>query len=67
MCSRCDTIIMCWSRVYNAKQHPKYINGELTEDQIFLEFLKNFDSPDDPDGQVCVHGFVAMEMLMFIF
>ena len=43
-----------WFRVYNAKQHPKYINGEMTEDQIFLEFLKNFDSPDDPDGQVCI-------------
>lgn len=40
--------------VYNVKQHPKYINGEMTENQIFLEFLKNFDSPDDPDGQVYV-------------
>ena len=46
--------------VYNAKQHPKNINGELTEEQIFLVFLKNFDSPDDPDGQVFGHG-VAMD------
>ena len=50
--------------VYNAKQHPKYINGELTEEQIFLVFLKNFDSPDDPDGQVCgawcCHGYIHM-------
>ena len=38
--------------MYNVKRHPKYINGEMTEEQIFLEFLKNFDSPDDPDGQV---------------
>ena len=45
---------MCVCRVYNAKQHPKYMNGEWTEDRVFLEFLKNFDSPDDPDGQVCL-------------
>ena len=30
------------------------MNGEKTEDQIFLDFLKNFDSPNDPDGQVLV-------------
>lgn len=38
--------------VYNAKKHPKYLNGKWTEDQVFLEFLKSFDSPDDPDGIV---------------
>ena len=39
-------------RVYNATHHPKYKNGEWTEDQVFLSFLKNFDSPSDPDGKV---------------
>ena len=54
-CIKCFSfVVVPWFRVYNARQHPKYINGEMTEDQIFLEFLKNFDSPDDPDGQVCV-------------
>lgn len=38
--------------VYNAKKHPKYLNGEWTEDQVFRKFLDSFDSPDDKDGQV---------------
>ncbi|XP_036444578.1 calcyphosine-like b isoform X1 [Colossoma macropomum] len=39
--------------VYNVKNHPKYQNGEWTEDQIFRKFLDSFDSPDDKDGKVC--------------
>lgn len=38
--------------VYNAKYHPKYQNGEWTEDQVFRTFLDNFDSPYDKDGKV---------------
>ncbi len=38
--------------VYNVKHHPKYRNGEWTEDQIFRKFLDSFDSPDDKDGKV---------------
>ena len=38
--------------VYNAKKHKKYENGEWTEKQVFAEFLKKFDSPNDPDGIV---------------
>ncbi|XP_076836407.1 calcyphosine-like b isoform X2 [Brachyhypopomus gauderio] len=37
--------------VYNVKHHPKYQNGEWTEEQIFRKFLDSFDSPDDKDGQ----------------
>ncbi|XP_031165400.1 calcyphosine-like b isoform X3 [Sander lucioperca] len=37
--------------VYNVKHHPKYQNGEWTEDQIFRKFLDNFDSPYDKDGK----------------
>jgi len=44
--------------VYNAKFHKKYINGEYTEDDVFLEFLKSFDSPNDPDGQVTHDEFL---------
>ncbi|XP_070213749.1 calcyphosin-like protein isoform X3 [Bos mutus] len=36
--------------VYNAKHHPKYQNGEWTEEQVFRKFLDNFDSPYDKDG-----------------
>lgn len=38
--------------VYNAKHHPKYQNGDWTEDQVFRAFLDNFDSPYDKDGKV---------------
>lgn len=37
--------------VYNAKHHPKYQNGEWSEEQVFRLFLDNFDSPYDKDGQ----------------
>jgi len=38
--------------VYNVRHHPKFQNGEWTEDQIFRKFLDSFDSPDDKDGKV---------------
>ena len=39
-------------RVYNAKKHPKVANGKWSEDDAYAEFLKTFDSPNDPDGTV---------------
>lgn len=44
--------------VYNARHHPKYLNGEYTEDQVFKDFLKNFDAPNNPDGQVTEEEFL---------
>ncbi|XP_047661425.1 calcyphosin-like protein isoform X2 [Tachysurus fulvidraco] len=44
--------------VYNVKHHPKYQNGEWTEEQIFRKFLDNFDSPDDKDGKVTKEEFL---------
>ncbi|XP_065834596.1 calcyphosin-like protein [Oscarella lobularis] len=43
---------------YNANQHPKFRNGEWTEEKVFLSFLSNFDSPDDPDGKVTREEFI---------
>ncbi|XP_066501880.1 calcyphosine-like b isoform X1 [Hoplias malabaricus] len=43
--------------VYNVKNHPKYQNGEWTEEQIFRKFLDSFDSPNDKDGQVTKEEF----------
>ncbi|XP_070563688.1 calcyphosin-like protein [Ptychodera flava] len=43
--------------VYNVKKHPKYLNGEWTEEQVFRTFLDSFDSPDDKDGQVTKEEF----------
>ncbi|KAL8622460.1 hypothetical protein ACOMHN_034125 [Nucella lapillus] len=37
--------------VYNVKNHPKYKNGEWTEDQCLKQFLDSFDSKDK-DGKV---------------
>ncbi|KAJ3604909.1 hypothetical protein NHX12_026960 [Muraenolepis orangiensis] len=44
--------------VYNVKHHPKFQNGELTEDQIFRIFLDSFDSPNDKDGKVTKEEFL---------
>ncbi|XP_075885948.1 calcyphosine-like b isoform X1 [Nelusetta ayraudi] len=44
--------------VYNAKCHPKYQNGEWSEDQVFRTFLDNFDSPYDKDGKVTKEEFI---------
>ncbi|XP_013877959.1 calcyphosine-like b [Austrofundulus limnaeus] len=44
--------------VYNAKYHPKYQNGEWTEDQVFRTFLDSFDSPYDKDGKVTKEEFI---------
>lgn len=37
--------------VYNVKKHPKYLNGEWTEEQCLGQFLNSFDS-DDKDGKI---------------
>ncbi|NWU33941.1 CAPSL protein, partial [Hylia prasina] len=44
--------------LYNAKYHPKYLNGDWTEDQVFRAFLENFDSPNDKDGKVTIEEFI---------
>ncbi|XP_036919061.1 calcyphosin-like protein isoform X1 [Sturnira hondurensis] len=46
--------------VYNPKHHPKYQNGEWTEEQVFRKFLDNFDSPYDKDGLVLQVGPTEM-------
>ncbi|CAN9504643.1 unnamed protein product [Ophioblennius macclurei] len=44
--------------VYSAKFHPKYQNGEWTEEQVFRTFLDSFDSPYDKDGKVTQDEFM---------
>lgn len=38
--------------MYNAREHPKYKNGEMTEKEVFQEFLKSFEPNDEKDGKV---------------
>ena len=37
--------------VYNAQMHPKVQRGEMTEEQVFMEFLGNFNDKNK-DGKV---------------
>lgn len=38
--------------VYNVSKHPKYLNGEWTEEQILRKFLNTFDTKGQEDGIV---------------
>ncbi|XP_064625667.1 calcyphosin-like protein isoform X1 [Lineus longissimus] len=44
--------------VYNVKHNPKYLNGEMDEDQILTEFLNRFDTPNEADGKVTREEFL---------
>ena len=44
----------CTCRVYDARKHRNVLNGKWTEEKVYEEFLKSFDSPNDPDGKVGV-------------
>lgn len=47
--------------VYNAKNHPKYLNGEWSEDQVTKEFIKTFDaSKDGKVLHICLCGCVPV-------
>lgn len=44
--------------VYNVRKHPKYLNGEWTEEQIFKKFLDNFEISQHKDGIVTLDEFI---------
>ncbi|KAM7433082.1 hypothetical protein ABFA07_016600 [Porites harrisoni] len=54
-----DGVINCkdLKGVYNCREHPKYKNGEMTEMEVFQEFLKNFEPDQGKDGQVTEKEF----------
>jgi len=37
--------------VYNAKMHPKVLEGKMTEEEVFVEFMKNFGDVNG-DGKI---------------
>ena len=39
-------------RVYNARENPKYKNGDMTEKEVFEQWLNNFEPYDEKDGKV---------------
>lgn len=38
--------------VYHTERHPKYISGEKTREDIFNQFLSNFEMKGHIDGKV---------------
>jgi len=44
--------------VYNVKKNPKYLNGEMTEEQCLRKFLDTFDIESHRDGIVTYDEFV---------
>lgn len=51
-----NSCLMTFFRVYNVKMHPKYQNGEMTEEQIFRKFLNTFEvGSAEVDGKVRFH------------
>ncbi|CAF0962718.1 unnamed protein product, partial [Didymodactylos carnosus] len=44
--------------VYNVKSHPKYQNGDLSQDQILKQFLDRFDTPNLGDGIITKEEFL---------
>ncbi|KAL4239455.1 hypothetical protein ACF0H5_000270 [Mactra antiquata] len=42
----------------NARNHPKYISGEMTEDEVLHLFLDTIDTPGNPDGKVTRDEFM---------
>ncbi|XP_062124310.1 calcyphosin-like protein [Drosophila sulfurigaster albostrigata] len=44
--------------VYSVRDHPKYLSGEMTEKEILVNFLKNFEAgAPNPDGIVTKEEF----------
>ena len=52
--------------VYNVKRHPKYLNGECTEEQILQKFLNNFEVHGIRDGKVGSFLFSETEVIYFL-
>ena len=48
--------------VYDVSQHAKVKSGDWTKDQAFAEFLKTFDSPNNPDGEVCNKNMIMKKI-----
>nr|ACH48219.1 EF-hand protein-like protein [Cyriopagopus schmidti] len=44
--------------VYNAREHPDVIAGKKNEDKVLVEFLENFETPNNPDGKVTKQEFI---------
>ena len=48
--------------VYSVQKHPKYLNGEWSEDQILRKFLDTFDTKGKEDGIVIFLDFIGIDV-----
>jgi hypothetical protein len=54
--------------VFNVKNHPKYLSGELTEEQLMKQYLDSFDTKNHGDGIINYDEFVHCEFFsLFCF
>uniref|UniRef100_A0A0N5AV72 Calcyphosin-like protein n=1 Tax=Syphacia muris TaxID=451379 RepID=A0A0N5AV72_9BILA len=44
--------------VYNYQRHPQFISGEKTQEDIFKQFLANFEATGQVDGKITKEEFV---------
>jgi len=44
--------------VYSGKEHPDVVSGKKSEDEVLLEFLQSFDTPNKGDGMVTKQEFI---------
>ncbi|GBN36431.1 Calcyphosin-like protein [Araneus ventricosus] len=44
--------------VYSGKEHPDVVAGKKSEDEVLLEFLSSFDTPNKSDGKVSKQEFI---------
>jgi len=54
------------NKISTLRQHKKYKSGEYTEDDVFLEFLKSFDTPGEADG-IVTRGILKLLQWRFGF
>ncbi|VDK31127.1 unnamed protein product [Anisakis simplex] len=46
--------------VYHAERNPQFMSGEKTRDEVFKQFLKNFEVGGHVDGKVLVQEFADL-------
>lgn len=51
------TIVVILRNVYSVRNHPKYMSGEESEEEIMNKFLGNFEASGIVDGVVTMEEF----------
>lgn len=47
-------------RFFSARQHPRVVSGDLTEEQVLKRFIVNFEGPlGNKDGRITLDEFLG--------